>query len=81
MAPVYSINPFIGRIPMIFSLLAIVIGGLGSLSGAIIGGLILGFLNSVMTYYISYYSEVVLFVLVIILLLIRPQGLFGAALK
>ncbi len=81
MAPVYAINPFIGRIPMIFSLLAIVIGGLGSLSGAIIGGLILGFLNSVMTYYISYYSEVVLFVLVIILLLVRPQGLFGAALK
>jgi len=81
MAPVYIINPFIGGIPMIMSLLAIVIGGLGSLTGAIVGGLILGFLNSVVAYHLSYFSEVVLFVLVIIILLVRPQGLFGASLK
>jgi len=81
MAPVYVVNPFIGQIPMIFSLLAIVIGGLGSLTGAIVGGLILGFLNSVIAYYVSYLSEVVLFVLVIVILLVRPQGLFGASLK
>ena len=57
MAPVYAINPFMGRIPMIFSLLAIIIGGLGSLTGAIVGGIILGFLNSVIAYYVSYLSE------------------------
>jgi len=78
MAPVYSVNPFMGRIPMIMSLLAIVIGGLGSLTGAIVGGIILGLLNSVIAYKISYFSEVALFVLVILVLLIRPQGLFGA---
>jgi len=81
MAPVYAINPFIGRIPMIMSLLAIVIGGLGSLTGAIVGGIILGFINSIVAYYISYFSEVVLFVLVILILLVRPQGLFGNPLK
>ena len=81
MAPVYIINPFIGGVPMIMSLLAIVIGGLGSLTGAIVGGLILGFLNSVVAYHLSYFSEVVLFVLVIIILLVRPQGLFGASRK
>jgi branched-chain amino acid transport system permease protein len=81
MAPLYTINPFIGGIPMIMSLLAIVIGGLGSLTGAIVGGLILGFLNSVVAYHISYLSEVVLFMLVIIILLVRPQGLFGASSK
>ncbi len=81
MAPVYIINPFIGRIPMIMSLLAIIIGGLGSLTGAIVGGIVLGFLNSVIAYYLSYFSEVVLFMLVIILLLFRPQGLFGASIK
>lgn len=70
-----------GRIPMIFSLLAIVIGGLGSLTGAIVGGIILGLLNSVIAYHLSYFSEFVLFVLVIIILLVRPQGLFGASLK
>ena len=81
MAPVYSINPFMGRIPMIMALLAIVIGGIGSLTGAIVGGIILGFLNSVIAYYLSYFSEVVLFLLVIFILLVRPQGLFGASLK
>jgi len=54
---------------------------LGSLTGAIVGGLILGFLNSVVAYHLSYFSEVVLFVLVIIILLVRPQGLFGASRK
>lgn len=81
MAPIYPINPFMGGIPMIMSLLAIVIGGIGSLTGAIVGGLILGFLNSVIAYYLSYFSEVVLFLLVIVILLVRPQGLFGAPLK
>jgi branched-chain amino acid transport system permease protein len=81
MAPLYVVNPFIGGIPMIMSLLAIVIGGLGSLTGAIVGGLILGFLNSVVAYHLSYFSEVVLFLLVIVILLVRPQGLFGASIK
>jgi len=81
MAPVYAVNPFIGRIPMIMSLLAIIIGGLGSLTGAIVGGIILGFINSVIAYHLSYFSEVVLFAFVIIILLVRPQGLFGASLK
>ncbi|MBN2462154.1 MAG: branched-chain amino acid ABC transporter permease [Dehalococcoidia bacterium] len=81
MAPVYIVNPFIGRIPMIFSLLAIIIGGLGSLTGAIVGGIILGLLDSVIAYYVSYLSEFVLFLLVIVILLVRPQGLFGASIK
>jgi len=81
MGPVQSVDPFMGRIPMIMSLLAIVIGGLGSLTGAIAGGIILGLLNSVIAYKISYFSEVVLFVMVIAILLIRPQGLFGTGAK
>ena len=80
-APIYSINPFIGMSPQIMALLAIVLGGLGSLTGAIVGGLIIGFMNSVMAYYISYVSEVVLFALIILILLVRPQGLFGASAK
>jgi Branched-chain amino acid ABC-type transport system, permease components len=81
MAPLYPISPFIGRTPMIMALLAIVIGGLGSLTGAIVGGFILGFLHSVIAYYISYLSEVVLFGLIILILLVRPQGLFGVSAK
>jgi branched-chain amino acid transport system permease protein len=77
MAPIYAISPFIGRAPMIWALLAMVIGGIGSLKGAVVGGLILGLVTSVGSYYISYFSEVVIFIFIIILLLVRPQGLFG----
>lgn len=76
-APLYPISPFIGRTPMIMALLAIVIGGLGSLAGAVVGGIILGLLNSVIAYYVSYLSEVVLFSFVILILLVRPYGLLG----
>jgi branched-chain amino acid transport system permease protein len=81
MAPIYPTDPFIGRVPMTMSLLAIVIGGIGSLRGAVVGGIILGLLDSVIAYYSSAYAEALLFILVIILLLVRPQGLFGVALK
>lgn len=81
MAPIYPVDPFIGRIPMTMSLLAIVVGGIGSLRGAVVGGIILGLLNSIIAYYSSTYAEALLFIMVIILLLVRPQGLFGAALK
>jgi branched-chain amino acid transport system permease protein len=77
MAPIYAISPFVGRAPMIWALLAMVIGGIGSLKGAVVGGLILGLVTSVGSYYISYFSEVVIFIFIIILLLVRPQGLFG----
>jgi len=79
MAPVYVVNPFIGQIPLMMSLLAIIIGGIGSLTGAIMGALILGFINSVGAYYVSYISELMLFVLIIAILLVRPQGLFGVS--
>jgi len=81
MAPVYSVNPFMGRIPLIMSLLAIIIGGAGSLTGAIVGGIILGLLNSIIAYYLGWGSEIMLFLLVIFILLLRPQGLLGASPK
>ena len=80
-APVYVINPFIGGLPLMMALLAIIIGGIGSLTGAIVGGLILGFFTSIVPYYLGYISEFALFLTVIVILLVRPQGLFGVALR
>jgi branched-chain amino acid transport system permease protein len=80
-APVYSINPFIGGLPMMMALLAIIIGGIGSLTGAIVGGLILGFFSSIVPYYLGYISELALFLTVITLLIVRPQGLFGVPIR
>ena len=80
-APVYVINPFIGGLPLMMALLAIIIGGIGSLTGAIVGGLILGFFTSIVPYYLGYISEFALFMTVIVILLVRPHGLFGVALR
>jgi len=80
-APVYMVNPFIGALPLMMALLAIIIGGIGSLTGAIVGGLILGFFTSIVPYYLGYISEIALFVTVIVILLVRPQGLFGVAIR
>jgi branched-chain amino acid transport system permease protein len=80
-APVYMVNPFIGGLPMIMALLAIIIGGIGSLTGAIVGGLILGFFSSIVPYYLGYVSELALFLTVITLLIVRPHGLFGVPIR
>jgi branched-chain amino acid transport system permease protein len=80
-APVYVVNPFIGGLPLVMALLAIIIGGIGSLTGAIVGGLILGFFTSIVPYYLGYISELALFLTVIILLLVRPHGLFGVPIR
>jgi branched-chain amino acid transport system permease protein len=80
-APVYVVNPFIGGLPLVMALLAIIIGGIGSLTGAIVGGLILGFFTSIVPYYLGYVSELALFLTVIILLLVRPHGLFGVPIR
>jgi branched-chain amino acid transport system permease protein len=80
-APVYGVNPFIGGLPLIMALLAIIIGGIGSLTGAILGGLILGFFSSIVPYYLGYISELALFMTVITLLIVRPQGLFGVPIR
>ncbi|MHB1127849.1 MAG: branched-chain amino acid ABC transporter permease [Bacillota bacterium] len=77
MAPVYYVDPWMGGGPLIMCILAIVIGGLGSLPGAVVGGLLLGVTGSLVAYYLGSWAELVAFGLVIGILLIRPQGLFG----
>jgi len=77
MAPVYYINLEMGTRPFITALLAIVLGGLGSFRGAVIGGMLLGFVAIVIGYYIGAWNELVAFFAVILIILFRPQGLFG----
>lgn len=79
MAPIYYIDPWIGSSPLIYALLAIVIGGMGSLLGAVIGGIILGIIGSIVAYYIGFWATLAGLGIVVIILLVRPQGLFGFA--
>jgi branched-chain amino acid transport system permease protein len=76
-APVLSVTPDSGDPFLVQAFVVIVIGGLGSFPGAVIGGLIAGEILSITSAFNSAYSEVVLYALMALLLVVRPQGLFG----
>ncbi len=79
MAPVFAISPAMGGIilPVMF---VIILGGIGSMMGAVIGGLILGLTTAFGQYYIgSGVAQIVLYAVIGIILFFRPGGLFGKA--
>jgi branched-chain amino acid transport system permease protein len=56
----------------------IILGGLGSLPGAVCGGFIIGMIDSIVPLYTSaYMASVISFAMVILILLVRPQGILG----
>jgi branched-chain amino acid transport system permease protein len=78
-APVFAISPFIGHTPLFKALIVITLGGMGSIWGALFGGLILGFIEGFGYTYLGVVTEMIGWFLVMVILLIRPQGLFGVA--
>ncbi len=78
-APLIGINPEIGQL-ILRGLLAAVIGGFTSIPGAIVGGLAVGLIETYSGVLIgSTFKNLVPFILLMVLLVFRPQGLFGAA--
>ncbi len=78
MAPVYTIYPYMGELPMLKAFVVVILGGLGSIPGAVIGGLLLGLAESVFaTMYNTTIATMVAFGMVIGILLLRPRGLMG----
>jgi branched-chain amino acid transport system permease protein len=79
LAPVIGINPEIGHL-ILKGLVAAVIGGFSSLGGAVIGGLLLGLLETYAgAFFGATFKNLVPFGVLILLLLLRPQGLAGAS--
>jgi branched-chain amino acid transport system permease protein len=78
-APVVSLTPDIGESILVQTFVVIVIGGVGSFPGAILGGLIAGEILSLTSMINPAYSGVMLFAVMTLVLLVRPQGLLGAA--
>lgn len=75
---IMKLSPFMGTPPLVKGLVIIVLGGMGSLLGATVGGLILGLLDSVIPVAFSpAVAAIAPLVIVVIILLVRPQGLFG----
>ena len=76
-APVVSLTPDLGDSILVQTFVVVVIGGVGSFPGAILGGLIAGEILSLTSMVNPAYSEVMLFVVMTLVLLLRPQGLLG----
>jgi len=77
-APVVSLTPDMGEAILVQCFVVVVIGGVGSFPGAILGGLISGEILSLTSMVNPAYSEVMLFAVMTLVLLLRPQGLLGA---
>ena len=78
-APIYSVNPNMGADLIIIVFAVVVIGGMGSIMGAIVTGYMLGIIEGLTRVFYPEGSAVVIFVIMAIVLLIKPEGLFGRA--
>jgi len=78
MAPLNGVSPFVGLTPMIKAFMVVVLGGVGSIPGAALGGLLIGLIESILyTTVGSVISEIFLMLLIILILIVRPNGLLG----
>lgn len=74
----YPVFPTVGQYFVLTAFVVVVLGGLGSLPGAVVGSLFIGLIDSLAGYYVgSDLKEVVYFVIFLVILTLRPTGLFG----
>ena len=79
-APIYSLNPGMGLEAILMSFLIIIVGGLGSISGTVLAGLLVGILQSVGGVLLGAEAAYgLVFVVMIVVLVVRPTGLLGKA--
>jgi branched-chain amino acid transport system permease protein len=76
-APIYNVSPLMGADLIIVVFAVVVIGGMGSIMGAIVTGFGLGVVEGLTKYFKPEASDTVIFVIMVIVLLVRPAGLFG----
>jgi len=76
-APVYSVSPDMGSNILIVVFAIVVIGGMGSIGGAILTGLAMGVVEGLTKYFYPEASTTVIFAVMVIVLLTKPAGLFG----
>ncbi|RKD74568.1 amino acid/amide ABC transporter membrane protein 1 (HAAT family) [Rhizobium sp. WW_1] len=76
-APIYQVSPLMGSNMIIIVFAVVVVGGMGSIMGAIVTGYMLGIAEGLTKVFYPEASNIVIFVIMAIVLLLRPAGLFG----
>jgi branched-chain amino acid transport system permease protein len=74
---IYAISTSMGLQYTVIAMIVVVLGGLGSISGAVIGGVILGIVSQLVTYFYPTMTFIAYYVIFILLLLARPKGIMG----
>jgi branched-chain amino acid transport system permease protein len=78
MAPLQSLLPNMGTSPMLMAFVVIILGGMGSIAGALCAAFIVGLTQSIITTYWAPQAALgMTFLVAIIILMVRPKGLFG----
>jgi branched-chain amino acid transport system permease protein len=73
----YEMRPTMGLEYTIIAIIVVVLGGLGSITGSLVGGFILGFIGTIVTYIDPGLSLIAYYVIFILMLLVKPTGIFG----
>jgi len=76
-SPLFYINPYMGGHVVFKALLIVAVGGMGSIEGSILAGLLIGFVECIGVTYLGPIAEVISFLMVIAIFLFRPRGLMG----
>ena len=78
-SPIRSVFPEMGLAMLVECFVVVVVGGMGSLKGAILAGIIMGEASAITTLFYPQMADIVIFLVMAVVLLIRPSGLFGKA--
>ncbi len=81
-APVFVVDPFMWLAPLVTMLSIVVLGGLGSIKGSLIGALVIGYVEAITVFALpqgAFLKGAVALSIMVVVLLVRPEGLFGVA--
>jgi branched-chain amino acid transport system permease protein len=78
LAPIYSVFPTMGKDFILMAFSVVIVGGLGSIKGALVAGIVLTQIQAIASLYISpSWTDPLIFAIMVAVLMVRPQGLFG----
>ena len=81
-APVFVVDPFMWLAPLVTVLAVVVLGGLGSLKGSLVGALVIGYVEAITVFLLpqgAFLKGAVALSIMVVVLLARPEGLYGVA--